>query len=173
MRPRGDSETLAQRRRRGIKLLREGYAPVEVAQQLGVDRGSVRRWRAAYRQQGATGIEARSTPGRPPTLTDQDKKRLEKLLLKGAKAAGFPTDLWTCPRVAQLVWDRFGVDYHVDHVGRLLHGLGFSPQKPTRRAIERDEDAIQRWVKKDWPRVKKRRAPESLAGWLSSTNAGF
>lgn len=155
MRPRGDSETLAQRRRRGIELLQAGYEPVEVARQLGVDRRSVRRWHAAYRKQGDTGIEARPTPGRPSALTDQDKKRLEKLLLNGAKAAGFPTDLWTCPRVAQLIWDRFGVDYHVDHIGRLLHSLGFSPQKPTRRAIERDEHAIKRWVKKDWPRVKK------------------
>lgn len=59
---------------------------------------------------------------------DRDhQKRLEKLLLKGAKAAGFPTDLWTCPMVAQLIWDCFGVDYHVDYVGQLLRGLGFSP----------------------------------------------
>lgn len=155
MRPRGNPEVLAERRRRGIELLQAGYAPVEVAQQLGVDRRSVRRWQAAYRQQGDAGIQARPTPGRPTALTAKDKQRLEKLLLKGAKAAGFPTDLWTCPRVAQLIWDRFGVDYHVDHVGRLLHSLGFSPQKPTRRAVERDEQAIQRWVKADWPRVKK------------------
>lgn len=155
MRPRGNPEVLAERRRRGIEMLHDGYTPVEVAQQLGVDRRSVRRWHAAYRQQGDTGIQARPTPGRPPALTAKDKQRLEKLLLKGAKAAGFSTDLWTCPRVAELIWDRFAVDYHVDHIGRLLHSLGFSPQKPAPRAVERDEEAIRRWVKTDWPRVKK------------------
>ncbi|NOZ10207.1 MAG: IS630 family transposase [Gammaproteobacteria bacterium] len=152
MRPCGSPKVLEQRRHRSIALLKEGYTPVEVARR---DRRSVRRWNAAYRKQGEVGIQARPTPGRPPALDAKGKKRLEKILLKGAKAAGFATDLWTCPRVAQVIWDRFEVDYHVDHIGRLLHGLGFSPQKPTRRAIERDEDEIQRWVKEDWPRVKK------------------
>ncbi len=155
MRPSGSPEVLEQRRRRGIALLKEGYPPVEVARRIGVDRRSVRRWKAAYRKHGETGIQARAAPGRPAALAAKDKKRLEKILLRGAKAAGFPTDLWTCPRVAQLIWERFGVDYHVDHVGRLLHGLGFSPQKPARRAIERDEAEIQRWLKERWPRVKK------------------
>jgi putative transposase len=138
-----------------MRLLDEGLQPVDVAHRLGVDRRSVRRWKAAYRHQGSEGIEARAAPGRPSALDTKAKGRLQKLLLKGAKAAGFPTDLWTCPRVAQLIAEHFAVHYHVDHVGRLLHGLGFSPQKPTRRAIERDEHTIQRWVNKDWPRVKK------------------
>jgi transposase len=63
--------------------------------------------------------------------------------------------LWTCPRVAQVIRREFGVRYHVDHIGRLLRSLGFTPQKPERRARERDESAIQRWVKQDWPRIKK------------------
>ena len=135
MRPCGSPKVLEKRRHRSIALLKEGYMPVEVARQMGVDRRSVRRWNAAYRKQGEAGIQARPTPGRPPALDAKGKKRLEKILLKGAKAAGFATDLWTCPRVAQVIWDRFEVDYHVDHIGRLLHGLGFSPQKPTRRAV--------------------------------------
>lgn len=155
MRPSGSPKELERRRLRAIRLLNEGLQPVDVAHRLGVDRRSVRRWKAAYRHQGTEGIEARATPGRPSALDAKAKARLQKLLLKGAKAAGFPTDLWTCPRVAQLIDERFGVHYHVDHVGRLLHALGFSPQKPTRRAIERDAHAIQRWVNKDWPRVKK------------------
>lgn len=155
MRPSGSPEELARRRQRAIDLLNNGMQPVEVARQLGVDRRSVRRWNAAYRRRGARGIEAQPTPGRPCALAPKEKRRLEKLLLKGAIAAGYPTDLWTCPRVADLIADRFGVDYHVDHVSRLLHSLGWSPQKPSRRAVERDEAAIQRWVKADWPRVKK------------------
>ncbi len=77
-------------------------------------------------------------------------------MIQGAQAAGYPTDLWTCPRVAEQIERRFGVRYHVDHVGRLLHELGWSPQKPARRALERDEDAIRRWVRHEWPRVKKK-----------------
>jgi transposase len=133
---------LERRRRRAVALLEQGVQPVEVASQLGVDRRSVRRWKAAYLKGGESAIEARAAPGRPPALDGQAKARLEQLLLKGAKAAGFPTDLWTCPRVADVIADRFGVEYHVDHIGRLLRGMGWSPQKPTRRAVERDEDAI-------------------------------
>ena len=157
MRPAGSAEELEHRRARAIALLKEGLAPVDVAHRLGVDRRSVRRWKAAHREHGVAGIHAKPAPGRPSALDAKQKRRLEALLLKGAAAAGFPTDLWTCPRVAHLIRDRFGVDYHVDHVGRLLHALGWSPQKPERRAIERDEVAIREWVKARWPRVKKTR----------------
>lgn len=80
---------------------------------------------------------------------------MEKLLLKGAVAAGFPTDLWAWARIAQAIEERFGVRYHADHIGRLMRTLGWSPQKPTRRALKRDETAIATWVKFEWPRVKK------------------
>ena len=66
----------------------------------------------------------------------------EELLQVGAEAAGFDTDLWTCPRVAKLIRKRFGARYHVDHIGRLLGSLGWSPQRPQRRALERDEARI-------------------------------
>jgi transposase len=94
-------------------------------------------------------------PGRPSRLDPKAKRRLEKALLRGAVAAGFPTDLWTCPRVARLIEEHLGITYHVDHVCRLLHSLGWSPQKPQRRAIERDEEEIRRWVKQEWRRIKK------------------
>lgn len=123
---------------------------------VGVDRRSVRRWNAAYRQKGERALAAKAAPGRPPKLTAQDKARWERRLFRGGNAAGFPTDLWTCPRVAELLRSRFGVRYHVDYVGSLLHSLGWSPQKPERRAIERDEEAIQRWVKRQGPRIKKK-----------------
>lgn len=155
MRPTGSPESLQQRRLKAIGLLKKGLAPVDVARKLGVDRRSVRRWRASYEQHGETGLVATRAAGRPPKLDSEAKKRLEGLLLKGAKACGFPTDLWTCPRVATLIQRKFDVHYHVDHIGRLLRSMGWSPQKPQRRARERDEDAIQRWVRHDWSRVKK------------------
>ncbi|MEW5994298.1 MAG: IS630 family transposase [Candidatus Zixiibacteriota bacterium] len=164
MRPQGSPEQLEKRRKRAMVLLEHGYRPVEIAQKLGVDRRSVRRWKAAYLQDGMAGIQARPAPGRPPKLNNTEKRQLEKELLRGAQAAGFLTDLWTCPRVAALIAARFGVRYHVDHIGRLLRGLGWSPQKPARRAIERDERAIQQWLKQDWPRIKKSLPVKSTPG---------
>jgi len=167
MRPTGSPEKLERRRLRALALLKEGLQPVEVARRVGVDRRSVRRWKAAARDQGEAGVRAKPATGRPPKLKARQRARLERLLVKGAQAAGYHTDLWTCPRVAEMIERRFGVGYHVDHVGRLLHDLGWSPQKPTRRALERDEVAIGNWVKQDWPRVKKtpgaapRRSPSS------------
>lgn len=155
MRPTGSPEELERRRVRALVLLKEGLLPVEVARRVGVDRRSVRRWKRAARRRGEAGVRAKPAPGRPPKLGPEHKRRLEALLLEGAQAAGFHTDLWTCPRVAELIERRFGVSYHVDHIGRLLHDLDWSPQKPARRALERDKPAIRRWVHERWPRVKK------------------
>ena len=155
MRPTGSPEELERQRVRALALLKEGLLPVEVARRVGVDRRSVRRWKRAARRRGEAGVRAKPAPGRPPKLGPEHKRRLEALLLEGAQAAGFHTDLWTCPRVAELIDRRFGVRYHVDHIGRLLHDLDWSPQKPARRALERDEPTIRRWVHKRWPQVKK------------------
>ena len=155
MRPHGSPEELERRRLRAIELLKEGLTPVEVARLLGVDRRSVRRWKAAHRQGGRKALLRQPAPGRPPKLKPEEKKHLEEILLAGASAAGFPSDLWTCRRVAEVIAQRFAVQYHPGHVGRLLHGLGWSPQKPQRTAVERNEEAVQNWIKHAWPRVKK------------------
>jgi putative transposase len=156
MRPTGSPKKLEVRRARAIALLQRGLKPVEVARQLKVDRRSVRRWNAEYRAKGEAGLKAKPAPGRPARLNTRQKSRLERLLIAGAQAGGFVTDLWTCPRIAQLIREHFGVSYHVDHVCRLLHSLGWSPQRPSRRAVERDELRIQNWIRVDWPRIKKK-----------------
>ena len=155
MRPSGTPQELEQRRRRALRLLSEGFAPVEVARQIGVDRRSVRRWKATARKGGAAAVSAKPASGRPRRLTARNLTHLRRMLIQGAQSAGLPTDLWTCPRVAWLIQRQFGVQYHPAHVSRLLHGLGFTPQKPTRRAVERDEQRIRAWIEQDWPRVKK------------------
>src|SRR5438876_915902 len=109
MRPPGSPEELQRRRERALALLRQGYPPVEVAERAGVDRRSVRRWKAAVRERGAKALRAQPVPGRPRKLDAPSLKELKRDLLKGAQAAGFPTDLWTCPRMAQLIRSRFGV----------------------------------------------------------------
>jgi len=157
MRPPGSPEELERRRHRAMALLAAGQSPVDVARMIGVDRRSVRRWKAAHQQQGARALRARRASGRPPKLTPRHLQQIERVLLKGAQAAGFPTDLWTCPRIAQVIARRFGVQYHVDHLSRVLRALGWSPQKPQRQAVERDEQAIRGWIKETWPRVKKKR----------------
>ena len=156
MRPYGSPARLEQRRLQAITLFEKDFPPVEIARKLGVDRRSVRRWKASYLKEGPDGIKAKSVPGRPSRLTLRDKKKLERTLLRGAHRAGYSTDLWTCPRVAKLIRQKFGVIYHARYVPRLLRRMGWSPQKPERRARERDEDAIRRWVKVDWPRLKKK-----------------
>lgn len=155
MRPSGSPKELERRRVRAIAWLKQGRAPLEVALRLGVDRRSVRRWRASYERGGAADLAARPAPGRPPKLDARARAKLQRHLLKGARAFGYATDLWTCPRVAGLIRHQFGVRYHVDHIGRLLRAMGWTPQKPERRARERDEEAIQRWGQTEWPRVKK------------------
>ena len=118
---------------------------------------SVKRWWEAYRKNGEGGLAAKPVPGRPSKLTARQRKLLVARLLKGAKGNGFPTDLWTCPRIAKVIEKRYGVHYHVDHIPRLMASLGFSAQKPEKQAAERDEERIARWVAKDWRRIKKRR----------------
>lgn len=156
MRRKGSPEELERRRYRAMELLANGYDAGEVAQRVGVDRRSVRRWKAAHREGGDQALTARAVPGRPPKLMAVQRDELEALLLSGPEAAGYATDLWTCPRVRELIRKRFGVRYHVDHIGRLLRSLGWSPQRPQRRAVERDEEKILGWIKTAWPRIKKK-----------------
>src|ERR1700694_3549942 len=117
MRPSGSPEELERRRRRAIALLQQGLAPVDVAATVGGEPPSVRRWRASHDRAGPTGVGAKPAPGRPPKLDARRRARLERVLLRGAEAAGFNTPLWTCPLVAYMIRREFGVRYHVDHIG--------------------------------------------------------
>lgn len=155
MRPIGNAKSLEQRRVQAIELLQDGWQPVDVARKVGVDRRSVRRWRAAFEKGGRRSLAAKPTPGRPTKLSVDERRELEAKLLEGARAQGFDTELWTCPRVAELIRREFGVSYHVDHLPRLLRAMGWTPQRPERKARERDEERIRGWIRRDWPRVKK------------------
>ena len=144
------------RRRVAVEFLGKGMTTADVALVLGVSLSSVKRWKRAFRLGGAAALEPQPRPGPPTKLTPSQRERLRRLLLEGPRAAGFATELWTCARVAELLRREFGVTYHPDHLGRILHDLGFSPQKPQRRAAERNEAAIERWRSHDRPRIKKR-----------------
>ena len=154
MRPKGSAAVLAARRRRALKLLDEGLSLNEVARRIGCQASSVMRWRDRRDEVGEKVYEVGTSPGRPPKLSPAQKRRLLRLIAKGPLAHGYKTDVWTCDRVRRLIWREFRVRYHRDHVGRLLHQLGLSPQKPERRALERDEARIKRWKRTRWPQVK-------------------
>ena len=162
MRPKGSAEALEVRRRIAARLLQQGKGVREVARAVGAAPSSVSRWKQTLEQEGMEGLKARPHPGRKARMSPQQKEELATILLKGARAAGFPTDLWTLKRVAQVIERRFGAKYHPGHVWRILRQMGWSPQKPERRARERDEAAIQQWREVEWPRIKKR--PKIEAG---------
>lgn len=160
MRPKGSAELLQYRRRRALELLDEGRSLNEVARIIGCEASSVMRWRDARAEGGEEALKVRFSPGRPPKLSAKQKRKLEEMLLAGPLAHGYRTDLWTTARIAEVIERVFGVTYHRDHVGRLLHQMGWSHQKPERRAAERNQAEIDRWLAEDWPKVKK-----TPAGW--------
>jgi transposase len=160
-RPKGPAELIEARRHQALRLLDEGYTLNEVGRMVDSAASSVMRWRDAREREGEKGLRVRVSPGRPATLTPAQRKRLVKLLLKGALANGFATELWTTARVGTLIQRHCRAQFHRSHVARLLHDLGFSCQKPERRALERDEARIEQWKRSEWPRVKK-----TLRGWV-------
>jgi transposase len=158
MRPTGSAKQLERRRRQAVRLLRAGKNLSAAARAIGASVSSVFRWWQTYRKRGLKGLKPRPTPGRPPRLDASEKRRLERLLLKGPLEQGYRTDLWTLPRISQVIDTHFAVRYHPGHVWRLLRDLGWSCQKPERRALQRDERAIELWKRQKWPHIKKGRA---------------
>jgi transposase len=154
----GTAEQLQERRFRAIALMEGGISQAEVAQRLGVSPGAVSQWKKAYREQGDGGLLASKHPGPTPKLSAKQCQRLLKYLKQGPAKHGWKTNLWTLPRVAKLIERKFGQSYDQSGVWRLMRRLGWSCQKPERRARERDADAIEQWRKEDWPRIKKRAA---------------
>lgn len=149
-----DVKALQRRRLRAARLLEQGVPQAEIARRLGVSRQSVSTWARRLKAEGREALKARPL-GRPGSFGDAERRELVRLLKRGAVAAGFPTELWTLPRVRALIADRFGLEYSEVHVWRLLRKLGFSCQRPTGRAIQRDEAAIRRWKREQWPALKK------------------
>src|SRR5687767_8008132 len=144
------------RRLRAWDLHEQGWPQKQIAAALGVSQGAVSQWIARGRAGGADALRNRSRPGAIPKLTQAQREQLPVLLKRGAQAYGFVGDVWTQARVASLIKREFGVSYHVDHIGRLLRSIGWSVQKPTLRATERNDAAIERWRTEKWPALKKK-----------------
>jgi len=155
MRPPGSPSQLERRRRRALELRKRGLTQSAVAEQLGCSQSSVCRWADAYQRAGPKSLAPKPIPGRPPKLSLRQKQRLVRVLLQGPLTAGYGTDLWTTQRIADVIQRRLSVSYHPHSIWGLLRGLGWSCQKPERRALQRNERAIAYWRRSVWPHIKK------------------
>jgi transposase len=144
------------RRFRALYLKRRGWYQRDIAEAFEVSEEAVSRWLARARDNGPEALRARPTPGRSPRLTPDQVWSIPELLWHGPEAYGFRGQVWTCARIARVIEREFGVRYHKDHVGRMLKGLGWTPQQPIKRAIQRDDEAIRRWRDETWPGLRRR-----------------
>ena len=152
MRPKGTAAELEHRRRRAVELVEQGESPTVVARILGVRPSSIHRWRRMACK--AQGLDPRPNPGRPPRLSNYHLRKLEHLLRQGAHKHGWPNQLWTADRVARLIRERFGISFHPEHVRKILkQRLNWTSQKPKRKARERDDKEVERWLGDELPRL--------------------
>jgi transposase len=156
MRTIGSPAELQRRRHLAVQRLLEGYSVEEVADFLDAHPSSVRRWLAVFRSAGPGGLAARAVPGRPAKLTRTQEKIVGRWLAESPTEHGFPTQLWTCPRLAQLIEEEWGIHLNPRYLSDWLRARDFTPQRPRRVPRERDERAIADWLARDWPRIKKR-----------------
>jgi transposase len=171
-RPSPQDERVAREARRlqAAELFAQSRTQAEVARTLGVSRQSAHIWHTRFKQGGVDALRSRGPSGPDPKLSPADLTRIEQALLQGALANGFDTDLWTLERVAVVITQLTGIRYHPGHVWVILRRrLGWTLQRPQRRASERDEQAIQHWVQHEWPRIKKGPS-QNRPGLSSSTN---
>lgn len=159
---------MEKRRQQAGKLFaKDGSAP-DVARRLGVARQVAYRWKTAWDEGGQEALASKGPAGPKSKLTAAQTEQVTHALLAGPVVHGYKTALWTLPRVAALIEDLTGIDYHPGHVWRLLGASGFSCQRPERRAVERDDKAIRRWQRTEWPALKKRPANKGAPSSLST-----
>jgi transposase len=160
------------RRLRTLHLKQQGWYQRDIAAALGVSEDTVGRWLARVREGGPEALRAHPAPGHPPKLAPCQVRLIPEFLWHGPEAYGVRGEVWTCARVARVIEEEFGVRYHKDHVGRLLKELGWTPQVPIRRAIQREEEAIERWREEVWPQLR-RRARRERRALVFVDEAGF
>jgi transposase len=153
-----DRQALERVRLQAGALFAQGRSQAEVVRELGVAKQVVSRWHARWRAGGIPALRSAGPTGPDPRVSDEQLEQVRQALEQGALAHGFATDVWTLPRVAEVIEQVTGVAYHPGHVWKILRRrLGWRLQRPARRAVERDEEAIARWVASDWPRIRQKR----------------
>jgi transposase len=152
----------AKKRLRAGRMLLAGKGPAEVALAVGVARQTVYTWKGLLDEGGIDALRAVPERGRPAQLDATQLASVRTAVLQRPTEHGFGTDLWTLKRVGAVIERMHGVRFSQPHVWRILGSLGFSPQKPEKRAIERNEDAVRHWKRRTWPALKKK--PSEWAG---------
>jgi transposase len=155
MRTKGSAEELEKRRLRAFELFGKGYTPTQVAEVIGVTRQTAQRWKGLIAEGGKKALKSIPQHVLTCRMTEAQQTELVEIIQKGAVASGFETDLWTTKRVAEVVLKRFKIEYNPDHLGRVLHQLGLSCQKPAKRAREQRPEEAKQWRRQKWPRIKK------------------
>lgn len=155
MRPKGSARELEIRREIAANMLEKGMSIREVARMVKASPSTVLGWKRVLEEKGRDGLKPKPQKTPERRIGADQKARLAEILLKGARAAGYPTELWTLRRIAEVIEKEFGVSYHPGHVWKVMKEMGWSAQKPERRARERDENAIQVWRTTEWERIKK------------------
>jgi transposase len=155
MRSNGTAKELEDRRRLAVQRVEDGWTQRAVAAFLGVHPVTVAKWVARFRDQGADGLAAKPTPGRPRFLTAAQEKTVLGWVADPPSKHGFRTDLWTARRVAELIRTELQVEFHPHYLREWLRKRDHTPQKPARRAGQRNPVGIDRWLKEDWPRIGK------------------
>ena len=164
-------DELSRKRVRAARLLQKGNKPAEVAHATGVARQTVYVWKKVLDEGGIDALRGMAAPGRPARLDGYQLEELARALLKNPSAYGFETELWTLKRVGVLIERLYGVKFGLTHIWLILGALGFSPQKPERRAIERNEDAVRAWKRCTWTALKKRPGAKAGRSSLSTSRA--
>jgi transposase len=147
------------RRMQAADLFAKGVSQADIGRELVVSHQTVSDWHEKWAAGGKRALKSTGAPGRPPKVSEADLARVTRALEKGPRANGFPTELWTLARVADVIEKVTGVSYHPGHVWRVLRQMGWSRQRPARRAAERDDEAIEQWVNERWPKLKKTPGP--------------
>jgi len=144
------------RRIRGWELHKSGWQQKAIAEALGVAASTVSGWIQKGKAGGIAALRNQPGRGRKPKLSDEQRKKLSELLQRGAEAYGFHGEVWTNPRIAQVIYREFGISHHPAHVSRIMDELGWTPQKPIRQARQRKEEDVQAWWSERLPELEKK-----------------
>ena len=155
--PEKDFKALENRRLAAVRMFRKGLTQSEISQIMKVSRQAVHVWHKKFKKRGEESLLSHKATGRPPKVSGTViKKQLPGILARGAATYGFTADIWTTANISLVMRKECGIEYHRDHMRKILHSLGFSWQKPEKRAIERNERRIKYWVNTTWPDIKKK-----------------
>ena len=150
------ADEATRKRIRAARLLQKGMTPAQIALDVGVARQTVYTWKALFDEGGIDALREVRLRGRPARLDVDQLEDLRRAILQKPTEHGFGTELWTLKRVGVVIKRLHDVQYSATQIWRILGALGFSPQKPDKRALERNEDVVQNWKRNTWPALKKK-----------------